>query len=91
MSAADTAAMARRLLDQPEAKTAGIRPRAAALLARQALEEALDALWKTKGLPLGAFPTRSPLSDPRFEGPVAEGGMLGSGSIGLQVAEELRS
>lgn len=38
--------MARELLRKPEARTAGLWPRAAALLARQAMEMALDLYWK---------------------------------------------
>lgn len=48
---------AERLLERPDAKTAGAWPRAAALLARQALEQSLDAYWKLKGLPLDTLPT----------------------------------
>ena len=36
---------ARRLVDHPDAATAGVWPRAAALLARQALEQAMTGLW----------------------------------------------
>lgn len=36
---------ARRLIDRPDAAIAGAWPRAAALLARQALERAMTALW----------------------------------------------
>ena len=39
---------ARRLLERPDAMTAGIWPRATALLARQALEAALDDLWRVR-------------------------------------------
>lgn len=39
MTAAETLAVAQGLLQKPEAGTAGIWPRAAALLARQALEQ----------------------------------------------------
>jgi hypothetical protein len=38
-------AAARRLIERPDATTAGLWPRAAALLARQALELAMSALW----------------------------------------------
>ena len=51
MTAADaheTLATARTLLRKPEARTAGLWPRAAALLARQALEMSLDQYWKGK-------------------------------------------
>jgi hypothetical protein len=36
---------ARRLVDHPDAAIAGVWPRAAALLARQALEQAMADLW----------------------------------------------
>ena len=36
---------ARQLMQRPDAATAGVWPRAAALLARQALEQAMAALW----------------------------------------------
>ncbi len=39
---------ARGLLSRPDPRTAGIWPRAAALLARQALEAALDELWRLR-------------------------------------------
>lgn len=42
--------MAQQLLERKDAKTAGLWPRAAALLARQALETALDDFWKAKKL-----------------------------------------
>ena len=45
---ADVLALAADLLRKPEARTAGLWPRAAALLARQALEMALDRYWKRK-------------------------------------------
>ena len=45
---ADVLKMAQALLRKPEARTAGLWPRAAALLARQALEMALDQFWKAK-------------------------------------------
>ena len=44
---AEVLALARRLLHKPEARTAGLWPRAAALLARQSLEMALAQYWKT--------------------------------------------
>lgn len=49
-SAAELLDMAQQLLERRDAKTAGLWPRAAALLARQALETALDDFWKTKKL-----------------------------------------
>jgi hypothetical protein len=36
---------ARSLMERPEAATAGVWPRASAILTRQALEEALDGVW----------------------------------------------
>jgi hypothetical protein len=53
--------MAQRLLDRPDARTAGLWPRAAALLARQALEQALDEYWRSRQLPLDQLPTRPQL------------------------------
>jgi hypothetical protein len=54
---------ARDLIDRPDAVAAGVWPRTAALLARQALEQAVTALWKatpeTAGL--AACPMRSQL------------------------------
>ena len=41
-------ARARQLLERPDAMTAGIWPRATALLARQALEAALAELWHAR-------------------------------------------
>jgi hypothetical protein len=41
-------AEARRLVEHPDAATAGVWPRAAALLARQALEQAMAGLWATQ-------------------------------------------
>jgi hypothetical protein len=38
-------AAARRLVERPDAATTGLWPRAAAFLARQALEEAMALLW----------------------------------------------
>jgi hypothetical protein len=45
-SPSDVLSLARDLLRRPEARTAGIWPRASALLARQALEMALDDFWR---------------------------------------------
>jgi len=55
MTPTDLLAAARRLLDRPDAKTAAIWPRAAALLARQALEQGLDQFWRGKGLSICKF------------------------------------
>ncbi len=57
MTPAQLLKAAEQLLERPDAKTAGAWPRAAALLARQALEQSLDAYWKLKGLPLERLPT----------------------------------
>jgi len=55
-------AMARNLLDVPDSPVpAPLRTRAAAFLARQALEAALDAYWKTRGLPLDRCSMRAQL------------------------------
>jgi len=53
--------LARSLLERSDPKTAGLWPRAAALLARQALEEGLDAYWTSRGLALAACATRPQL------------------------------
>ena len=53
--------MARALLQRTDPKTAGLWPRAAALLARQALEAALDDFWREKGVALDGCPTRPQL------------------------------
>jgi hypothetical protein len=61
MTPTDLLAAARRLLDRPDAKTAAIWPRAAALLARQALEQGLDQFWRGKGLRLDGLATKPQL------------------------------
>jgi hypothetical protein len=61
MTPTDLLAAAQRLLDRPDAKTAAIWPRAAALLARQALEQGLDTYWRTKGLKLDTLGTKPQL------------------------------
>jgi hypothetical protein len=53
--------LARGLLGRADPKTAGLWPRAAALLGRQALEEGLDAYWSARGIPLAPCPTRPQL------------------------------
>jgi len=53
--------LARGLLQRADPKTAGLWPRAAALLGRQALEEGLDAYWTARGLALAACATRPQL------------------------------
>jgi hypothetical protein len=62
--ASDTRAvlqLARDLLNRADPSTAGLWPRAAALLTRQALEEAVDAHWRARQLPLDSLPTQSQL------------------------------
>jgi len=54
-------AAANGLLERSDAKTAAIWPRAAALLARQALEQGLDAYWRSRALKLDALGTRPQL------------------------------
>jgi hypothetical protein len=61
MTPAETLAMAQQLLERPDAKTAGLWPRAAALLARQALEQSLDERWRGKGLALDQLSTHAQL------------------------------
>jgi hypothetical protein len=63
-SSSDPAAVvtaARGLLRRRDPKTAGIWPRGAALLARQALEEALDAWWRRRAPGLEQCSTRAQL------------------------------
>jgi hypothetical protein len=52
MTPADLLGAARELIRRPDAATAGLWPRAAALLGRQALEGALEDLWRRKRLDL---------------------------------------
>jgi hypothetical protein len=54
---AELLGMARQLLDRATPETAGLWPRAAALLARQALETAVDDFWHAQRLPLDSCPT----------------------------------
>jgi hypothetical protein len=53
--------MARQLLERASPETAGLWPRAAALLGRQALEMAVDDFWVTRRIPLESCPTRQQL------------------------------
>ena len=53
--------LARGLLGRADPKTAGLWPRAAALLGRQALEEGLDAYWAGRGVDLAACAARPQL------------------------------
>jgi hypothetical protein len=48
MTPAETLDAARDLIDRPDASTAGVWPRTAAFLARQAIERALAALWESR-------------------------------------------
>jgi hypothetical protein len=48
MTPEELLAAARRLIERPDAATAGVWPRAAAFLARHALEVAITALWAAK-------------------------------------------
>jgi hypothetical protein len=61
MTPAETLTMAEGLLERADETTAGLWPRAAALLARQALEQGLDDYWQRRGIPLHSFSTRPQL------------------------------
>ena len=56
-----TLQLARDLLSRADPATAGLWPRAAALLIRQALEEAVDAYWTTRQVPLESVSTQTQL------------------------------
>ena len=62
MAPRETLAAARALVDRTMPSTAGLWPRAAALLARQALEGALDALWAVRAPGLVAVSARAQLA-----------------------------
>lgn len=53
--------LARDLLSRADPSTAGLWPRAAALLIRQALEEAVDAYWTARQVPLDSVSTQTQL------------------------------
>jgi hypothetical protein len=53
MTPAELLAAAREIEERPAAATAGVWPRAAALLARQALEAALHELWEADSATTG--------------------------------------
>ena len=53
---------ARALVHQPDAEVVGVWPRAAALLGRRALEEALDGLWAKKSPGLADVSARAQLT-----------------------------
>jgi hypothetical protein len=57
----DALDMARGLLRRADPLTAGLWPRASALLAGQALEATLDRLWGVQGLDLHLVPMRTQL------------------------------
>lgn len=61
MTPAEILAMAQQLLERADAKTAGLWPRASALLARQALEQGLEEYWRERGVALDEFGTRPQL------------------------------
>jgi hypothetical protein len=61
--------LARDLLSRADPSTAGLWPRAAALLTRQALEEAIDAYWTARQLPLDSLPTQTQLVCMRMMSP----------------------
>jgi hypothetical protein len=58
---AELVALSRGLLSRADPETAGLWPRASALLARQALESALDRYWAARGLALDACSTHAQL------------------------------
>lgn len=53
--------LARDLLTRSDPSSAGLWPRATALLIRQALEEAVDEYWRARQLPLDSLPTQAQL------------------------------
>jgi hypothetical protein len=61
MTPSQILSLAQHLLARPDARTAGLWPRATALLARQALEQALDDHWHQRGLALHTASTRCQL------------------------------
>ena len=58
---ADVLTAARNLMDRTDTATAGMWPRATALLARQALEAALDDFWRVRAPGLEACSTKAQL------------------------------
>ena len=58
MTVAEQLHWARRMLDHADAATAGIWPRASALLARHALEELLEEFWAVHAPPLAEIKNR---------------------------------
>ena len=78
MDPAHLLAEARALVDRPRDELEGLWPRAAALLARQALEQALERLWAVRAPSLRSASARARLTclpaylgDPRLAGDVA--------------------
>ena len=61
MQSPDLLGHARALLQRGSTSTAGLWPRASALLARQALEAALDDFWQEKGIDLVRCSARAQL------------------------------
>lgn len=57
----DVLAAARNLVERTDAATAGLWPRATALLARQALEAALDDFWRVRAPGVEACSTKAQL------------------------------
>ena len=55
-------ASAREMVARPTPGTAGVGPRAAALLARQALETAMDQLWARRAPGVAALSARAQLT-----------------------------
>jgi len=62
MSPRDLLEAAHELVDRPGSSLVGLWPRAAALLARQALEGALDALWAARAPGIEAPSARAQLA-----------------------------
>jgi hypothetical protein len=60
-SPAELLTLSRGLLSRTDPEIAGLWPRASALLARQALESALDRYWTARGMALDACPTLAQL------------------------------
>jgi hypothetical protein len=58
MTPAELLAAAREIMRRADPITAGLWPRAAALLGRQALEGALEDLWRRKRVDLAGCPAR---------------------------------
>ena len=72
MTVDEQLAWARRMLDHAEAATAGVWPRASALLARHALEELLEEFWAVHAPPLVRANKRAQMVALRGYPPVAD-------------------